>query len=256
MTLRIFFLTCLLSTIYLGFLFPINAREISQDTKSIEQEESIVDSDIKPIQNNKKYKIILRYTSKDKAQSKIHIIQNVMKEFEDFDFISSIRTIVITGESLERRGYAGEDIIVIKDNISDQEFRNVFIHEMAHTIDLGFLNTPSENKSPFKDNGKFISHLDKSTSFYGICWKNEEQSKCQRDDFISGYAMTNIFEDFAESFLFYVNYHDTFISMAEKNPLLRAKYQFLHHTIFNKNTFPQNKVFALNTKQPWDMTKL
>lgn len=109
-------------------------------------------------------------------------------------------------------------------NISNPELASVFVHELAHFIDIYFL----ENKNSF----------DKSSLFYDISWEQAKIIKAwnKSSDFVSGYAMTNKYEDFAESFNYYVLHNEDFLEKSKKSKILKEKYNFFYN-IFSNNEF-------------------
>lgn len=115
------------------------------------------------------------------------------------------------------------------------ELFSVFIHEFWHYIDLYFL----ENT--------FTS--DMSQDFYDISWDTTKVLKkwSKQGDFVSGYAMTNKYEDFAESFTYFVLHNDDFSQKAEKNAVLKKKYDFLSQKVFSETTFLDTN-FSTDTK--------
>jgi hypothetical protein len=56
-------------------------------------------------------------------------------------------------------------------------------------------------------------------------------------DFLSGYALTNKYEDFAESFTFYVFHNEDFRSRAQKNLMIARKYNFFRKYVFINTEF-------------------
>ncbi len=77
------------------------------------------------------------------------------------------------------------------------------------------------------------------------------------NSFVTGYAATNKYEDFAESFTFFVFHNRVFVDRAMRNESLRKKYLFLSEKVFPKNTFMDTN-FSLGTVPPysWDSTKI
>ena len=104
--------------------------------------------------------------------------------------------------------------------MNNWEFLWVFIHEFAHYIDLYYLE-----KKVFKDVSEY---------FYEISWESTKTIKAwlKQKDFVSGYAMTNKYEDFAESFIYYVLHNKDFLKKSQESNILLEKYNF-----FNKNVF-------------------
>jgi hypothetical protein len=83
------------------------------------------------------------------------------------------------------------------------------------------------------------SGSDVSEDFYDISWEKPlvKQSGQDSNSFVSGYALTNQYEDFAESFTFYVFHNEEFASRALKNENLRKKYLFFNERIFPNEEF-------------------
>ena len=51
-------------------------------------------------------------------------------------------------------------------------------------------------------------------------------------DFVSGYAMTDPFEDFAESYAYYILHGTEFRRLARVNNSVKQKYDYLKTTVF------------------------
>ena len=131
----------------------------------------------------------------------------------------------------------------------NREFVGVAIHEIGHAIDFGqSTRGNSENgiSTDFK-NGPFTFFNDDPSvaSFYPICYKTAHmlsRKKCNRYDFVSTYAKTDAFEDFAETMTVYVLDGENFYQKALKNqekgfdPLMR-KYEFFRDQIFDGKEF-------------------
>jgi hypothetical protein len=76
------------------------------------------------------------------------------------------------------------------------------------------------------------------------------------NDFVSGYGMTNQYEDFAESYLYYVLHNEDFIYKTLDNPSLARKYNYIREYIFPKNQFLQEDFSAQGVSDYyWDITK-
>ncbi len=136
-----------------------------------------------------------------------------------------------------RRGLGGGNTVVLKcSNMSDKEIVSVFVHEMGHVTDTGVLNGHiSAGESEFHDGNNPVYLDDPSVEFYRISFLDENTLKpsANKLDFVSGYAMSDPFEDFAESYNFYVLHGDMFREMAKTSASLRKKYNFLKRLAFN-----------------------
>lgn len=105
------------------------------------------------------------------------------------------------------------------------EYLAVGIHEFAHFYDLYVL--------------KKVNWVDLSDDFYKISWDNVTVIKAnsEKKDFVSGYAMTNQYEDFAETYTYYVLHNKDFQEKMKNSVVLKSKYNFFKNNIFNNETF-------------------
>ncbi len=132
-----------------------------------------------------------------------------------------------------RRGYAGHYSVIInlKKNINYKEFFEVLTHELGHIVDLWLINWESKQKNQiFTEFGKPNFDIDDpSIDFYKISWESEKIKKRNQKskDFVSGYALTDPFEDFAETYNMYVNHHEVFKRMIKESIYLEMKYKFI-----------------------------
>ncbi len=115
------------------------------------------------------------------------------------------------------------------DSIYLWEFLAVWVHEFAHYLDLYFF----EKKWWF----------DPSDIFYDISWDSTKVLKAWMNsgDFVSGYSMTNKYEDFAESFTYYVLHNSDFLQKTHSSEILKQKYDFFSNNLFWDNIFKTNE---------------
>ena len=125
------------------------------------------------------------------------------------------------------------------------EYTSVAIHELAHFIDIYFLEK------------KVLQDI--SDEFYNISWRETKIIKPWQSqaDFVSGYAMTNKYEDFAESFTYYLLHNEDFLRKTLSSERLSAKYDFFDTVIFKKK-FHDTDFSVGNTVQEYyrDITKI
>ena len=116
-----------------------------------------------------------------------------------------------------------------------QEFLSVAIHEFWHFLDLYFLKK-SVNK-------------DISDYFYDISWDSITVIKAwqEQKDFVSGYSMTNKYEDFAETFTYYVLHNLDFREKAKLSDVLLDKYIFFEKYLFRNDEFKTDS-FKITTE--------
>lgn len=128
--------------------------------------------------------------------------------------------------------------------LSDEEFLAVFIHELGHYFDVQYF----QKKVLF----------DLSNNFYKLSFEDTKvlRSDAVSTDFVSGYAMSNKYEDFAESFIYYVLYNEEFLRKAQFSDVLRQKYDFFHKYLFTNNQFVGIDFSSQKEeKYYWDITK-
>lgn len=156
------------------------------------------------------------------------------------------------------RGLSNNHIIQLRcHELPEKEIVSVFVHELGHIVDLGYLDGSSATASNFADGKYVIPADDLSVQFYKLSWQDEKTQRryAKRLDFVSGYAMSDAFEDFAESFNFYVLHGEDFRQLAQESNVLRMKYDFIKKHIFAGKEFESERV-TKDEKRVWDSTLL
>lgn len=154
--------------------------------------------------------------------------------------------IIIDTDRIEPRWQMYNESITLGSSMSSlSEIAKVLVHEIGHMIDI----------YTFK---KTLKNSDLSDEFYRISWKDATTIKAgvPQKAFISGYAATNQYEDFAESFTMYIFHNKEFFKRTQDNELLKLKYTFLKNrvfwTIFTGTSYEQNTI----PQKIWDVTKI
>lgn len=194
------------------------------------------------------YKIFWNKEEKNK-------IKNILDKIPA-KYIKSLEKIKTT-KNIKRRWLAWSKSIYLNFDLidSDKEFERVFIHELWHIIDLWFLKSKEEKISTkFKDWTKDIFADDKSINFYSLCWKNENEQnwKCWDLDFASKYSQSDVFEDFAESFLLYIKNNKSFKIMAKESKIMEKKYNFFKSILWQTKTWTYENQESF--ERVWDLT--
>lgn len=171
--------------------------------------------------------------------------------------VSQLQSLYVRYEKPTSRGLAGKTSIILDGTVAPQEFRALLIHEFGHVTDLGCLvGKESAGPSPFRDGSEIIFTDDPSTEFYMFSWLNDQTRlrSAIPDDFVSGYAASDPFEDFAETFAYFVLQRNAFRIRAAMNPILAKKYNWMRdHFDIVLNATGQHQ---WNGTVPWDITKL
>ena len=139
------------------------------------------------------------------------------------------------------RGVAYSDSIAVSIRQIDTqiEFAAIVVHEIGHVVDIGTLTGNARGgQSRFRDGGSIVYQNDPSVKFYAYSWLNENKrtTTSKREDFVSGYAMENPFEDFAETYTVYRTKGAYFRCLGVESPVLRKKYWYMHQ-LFGKKQF-------------------
>ncbi|MBI2638763.1 hypothetical protein HYW83_04185 [Candidatus Peregrinibacteria bacterium] len=140
-----------------------------------------------------------------------------------------------------RRGYGGAGSIVLRClNVADNELASVLIHEIGHLVDGDLLfGTDAKTPSGFYDFEVPVAIDDPSLDFYRISWTSEK-TRTEGDtllDFVSEYASTDPFEDFAETYTYYRLHGAEFRQLMEFNNALQQKYSFMKKYVFDGEEF-------------------
>ncbi len=171
---------------------------------------------------------------------------------------NTLKDFYVEYDNPQNRGLAGETIMIIAGNVPDTEFAALIIHECGHIIDLGAMRgTQEAGGTEFADGKKPIFADDPSVQFYRLSWDSAKTIKqtSAKTDFVSGYAMSDAFEDFSESFAFYMLQRAEFERLSQKSPILKAKYKFFENML-SKPAPVAIGTFVRGTGIPWDVTKL
>ena len=129
--------------------------------------------------------------------------------------------------------------------LSDEEYFAVLIHELGHYLDVNYF----EKKVLF----------DLSNRFYDYSWDSSKVKKAwvSGKDFVSGYAMTNKYEDFAETFIYFVVYNQDFLTKSQDSDILAQKYNFFSEYVFPDNSFVGTSFWKEKVQSYyWDITKI
>ena len=164
----------------------------------------------------------------------------------------------------DSRGSAGHTTIKINNkNIPNaREYREVLTHELGHTVDLGVITGKAKklhnDYTEFNDIIRPVDDL--SIPFYQISRINESTRKRNAGfkDFVSGYGMKGIYEDFAECHNLRVNHNLLFQKLAADNDALAQKYGYFAN-LYRKQRFDDNPDSAAKIsemKRPWDTTRM
>lgn len=182
------------------------------------------------------------------------VLRNMPEKCRD-----TLQSFYVRYDHPEHRGLAGKSVMVLDGSVPDDEFRALFIHEFGHVLDLGcHIGNMNKGESRFVDGKDVIYADDPSLGFYQISWitSTTQRSDAKPEDFVSGYASYDVFEDFAETFAYYVLQNEAFQKRAQTNAVMKAKYDWLSENVFNGQPSLATGKSEWTGSVPWDVTKL
>ncbi len=191
---------------------------------------------------------VFTVTSSDTSSSieKRKNILTTILEYHSSSLISKSLSVIIDTQLIEPRGkIQGPRITLSSRVLRDSEFIKLFVHEFGHYVDLYFFLP--------------LTSWDISEDFYDISWTNTTVKRPWEwlSSFVSGYAATNKYEDFAESFTFYIFHNTYFADRALKNESLREKYLFFNTKVFSQGQFVGKDYSTIRVPSyVWDTTKV
>jgi len=175
----------------------------------------------------------------------------------------TLKNFYVRYDNPKQRGLAGKTTLIISGNVPDDEFRALMIHELGHVFDLNpstncLAGTANSGISHFRDGNDLFYQNDPSIQFYQISWINEKtkKSRSKMDDFVTGYAAWNAFEDFSESLAYFTLQNDAFLERAKTNPVIAAKYNWFRTHMFTNGEHLATGTHTWDGNVPWDATKL
>jgi hypothetical protein len=169
------------------------------------------------------------------VSSCLDIVNNVLDTLPS-EHSMAVENLSLVFDEVAKRGQGGGNTVKVRCvNVSEDELVSVLIHEVGHVVDTGLIDANDGSDSTFTDGDYPVSSDDKSVDFYSVSWiaNNEFQDSTSSYSFVSEYAMTDPFEDFAESYLYYVLHGESFRRLALVNSQIDAKYDFLRDYVFD-----------------------
>lgn len=172
----------------------------------------------------------------------------------------SVNSIILDYSATAHRGLGGNSMIILRAvNMGTEEMVGVLVHELGHNVDYATLVSENEEqKSAFTDGALALYEGDPSLDFYRISWVSNAKQKegVTSLDFVSGYAVSDPFEDFAESYVYYVLHNKDFKVLATSSEAIYAKYQFMKYKVFGGEEFDTGDGQIDKKVRPWDITVL
>ncbi len=176
----------------------------------------------------------------------------------------SLQDVYVQFNRPQQRGLASDRSIILyagfdlTDAQQRDEARALFIHEFGHITDLGCLIGHSLEASGFMDGSKVVPSDDPSLAFYQLSWIDDRTRRrdSRAEDFVTGYAAYDPFEDFAETYAYFALQEPAFAARAATNTVLAKKYEFMKTVVFANGAPNALGLSVADNTIPWDATLL
>ena len=199
------------------------------------------------------------------SQASIDSVENVLSDTLSSlpsDHYASLKKLTLNTARDGGRGLGGARTIILRiGGLPQDEIAGVLVHELGHVTDLGYLAVTDASfgvDSQFFDGVSYVSTSDPSFYFYSIAWDDAKNKRAGMGDtsFVTGYAMSDPFEDFAETYTYYILHAKEFRAMAQSNDTLAQKYLFIKNTVFSGKEFDTGREGISVTERQWDATRV
>ncbi len=169
----------------------------------------------------------------------------------------NLQTFAVLYKGATRRGLGGKTTIIIDGSVPDAEFAALVVHECGHVIHGNMQGTSAGGLSSFADGPNPFYGDSPVVAFWNVSWKTSSSRKAGKDaDFVSGYAKSDPFEEFAETFAAYVLQRGTLRERAKTNDAIAAKLFWMEANLPLPENAVGNGTAAWTGEVPWDVTKL
>ncbi len=208
------------------------------------------------------YKVVGVYPSEDVLYRLKYCESRVFDAYKTIPKVQreQLHAIKFLWYSDSARGLGGNGTIYLKCNdMTDDVLTSVFVHEMGHIVDTGLYDgKAAAGLSVYNDSRATVFKNDPSINFYSISWKDTTHvaSGSTAFDFVTQYARSNPFEDFAESYNFYLLHGSQFKFMTKTNARLSRKYAYLRDHVFHGKEYTNNDIKLNARKRSYDATVL
>ncbi len=158
----------------------------------------------------------------------------------------------------KQRGLGGKSTIILDGTPKDTEFAALLVHECGHVIHANMQGNSKSGLSLFKDGKDTFAKDSPVVSFFAISWmqSNIMKKDLTKEDFVSGYAQSDVFEDFAETFATYVLQRPSMVERAKTNSVIAAKLAWMETNLPLADDVLGTAQYSWDKVVPWDSTKL
>lgn len=161
--------------------------------------------------------------------------------------------------NVKQRGLGGKSTVIIDGTSGDNEFVGLLVHECGHVTHGNLPGTSDSGISAYRDGKDIFYKNSPMVEFFSISWMTEEirNEGSVSEDFVSGYAQSDAFEDFSETFAMYILHRPSMRERAKTNASIAAKLAWMEKYLpVEENTLSTADLYKWDKKVPWDVTKL
>ena len=207
----------------------------------------------------------LSYTQKQHYETLLTQTVSQIISLLDIPLRNQLQYITIDGVGRWKRGYAWAQTMVLnlQQITDDREFVQVLTHELWHIIDLGIrVGTSFVLDTVYTEfNQPAFAVDDPSLDFYKLSRQDERTRRPESSyrDFVSGYGLTDPFEDWAETLNMYLRHYDILKLLARDSSILTQKMEILTQ-LFDRQYIQWDSIHlslvTSPTWRPWDSTRI
>ncbi len=170
----------------------------------------------------------------------------------------NLKTFAVLYTGATRRGLGGKTTIILDGSVPDEEFAALLTHECGHVISANLQGDASTGESNYHDGRNAFYQNSPVPAFWKVAWKTETSRLSGNidADFVSGYAKSDAFEDFAETFAAYVLQRGMLRERAKTNAAIAAKLAWMEKTLPLQENLLGEGSAVWNGEVPWDVTRL
>lgn len=170
----------------------------------------------------------------------------------------SVKNFYVLYEGAKQRGLGGKSTIIIDGNVPNNEFIALIVHECGHVIHGNMLGTMTSGASLYKDGNDTFAKDSPATDFFAISWMTPQIANVgsAKENYVTGYAQSDSFEDFAETFTTYILQRPSMETRAKTNVSIAAKLAWMNEHFPLNQTILGIPQYSWDKKVPWDATKM
>jgi|CXWL01.1.fsa_nt_gi hypothetical protein len=170
----------------------------------------------------------------------------------------NLKNFYVLYEGAKQRGLGGKSTIIIDGNTPNSEFIGLIVHECGHVIHGNMLGNITRGASNYKDGNDTFAKDSPAANFFAISWMTPQiaNADATKEDFVTGYAQSDSFEDFAETFTAYVLARPSMEARAKTNSGIAAKLAWMNYYLPLNGTLLGISQYTWDKKVPWDATKM